>query len=61
MHGVGSKQLARIQGDDAPGRVTAVLLSLPEGDDNASVNARRTLDTLDLEPLLEAQSRGSDW
>ena len=41
---VGSKHLARIQGDDAPGRVTAVLLSLPDGDDNASADARHTLD-----------------
>ena len=32
---VGSKHLARIQGDNAPGRITAVLLSLPDGDGNA--------------------------
>ena len=32
---VGSKHLARIQEDDASGRVKAVLLSLPEGHDNA--------------------------
>ena len=55
---VGSKQLARIQGDDAPGRVTEVLLSLPKGDDNLAVDARRTYDTLDLGPGVEAQSGG---
>ena len=55
---VGSKHLARIQGDDAPGCITAVLLLLPDGDDNASADARHTLDTLDLEPVVEAQSRG---
>ena len=36
---VGSKHLARIQGDNAPGRATAVLLSLPDGENNASVDA----------------------
>ena len=55
---VGSKHLARIQGDDAPGRVKVVLLSLPEGDDNASTDARPTMDALDLEPVVEAQSGG---
>ena len=33
-------------------------MSLPDGDDNASADARHTLDTLDLEPAVEAQSRG---
>ena len=37
---VGSKQLARIWGDDARGRVTEVLLSLPYGDDNVVAHAR---------------------
>ena len=55
---VGSKHLARIRGDDAPSRVTEVLLSLPDGDDNASVDARHTLDTLDLQPVVEAQFGG---
>ena len=55
---VGSKQLVRIKGYDAPGRVTEVLLSLPEGDDNVAADARHTLDTLDLGPLVEAQSGG---
>ena len=52
---VGSKHLARIQEDDASGGVKAVLLSLPEGHDNASADTRHTLDTLDLEPVVEAQ------
>ena len=55
---VGSEHLTRIQGDDAPGRITEVLLSLLDGDDNASASARHTLDTLDLEPAVEAQSGG---
>ena len=55
---VGSKHLAHIHGDGAPGRVKAVLLSLPERNDNASADARRTLDTLDLELVVEAQSGG---
>ena len=55
---VGSKHLRRIQGDNAPSRVTAVLLSLPNGDDNASADACQTLDVLDLKPVAEAKSRG---
>ena len=51
---VGSKHLARTQGDNAPGRVTEVLLSLPDGDDNASADARHTLDGLDLDAVVEA-------
>ena len=39
---VGSKHLARLQGDDAPSCVTAVLLSLPDEDDN--VSTKPTLD-----------------
>ena len=35
-----------------------MLLSLPDGDDNAPVDACHTLDTLDLEPVVEAQSGG---
>ena len=45
---VGSKQLARIQGDDAPGRITSVLLSLLEGDNNVAADTRHTLDALGL-------------
>ena len=57
---VGSKHLARIQGDDAPRHVTAVLLWLPDGDDSASAYAHHTLDTLDLEPVDEGQLVGSN-
>ena len=53
---VGSKQLAHIQGDDTSGRITEVLLSLPEGDNNAAADARHTLDALGLEPIVEAPS-----
>ena len=55
---VGSKHLARIHGDDALGHVTAVLLSLPDGDDNASADTCHTLDTLDLELVVEAPFGG---
>ena len=55
---VGTKQLALIQGDDTPGRGAAVLLSLSDGDDNASAEARLTLDPLHLELALEAKSSG---
>ena len=53
---VGSKQLARIQGDDAPGRITEVLLSLPERDDNVAADARHTLDALGLETVGQEDS-----
>ena len=55
---VGSKQLAHIQGNDALGRITKVLFSLPEGDDNVAADARHTLDALELGPVVEAQSGG---
>ena len=55
---VGSKQFARIQGDDAQGRITEVLPCLPEGDDTMAANARHTLDALGLEPVVEARSGG---
>ena len=35
-----------------------MLLSLPEGDDKASAQARLTLNLLHLEPVVEAQSGG---
>ena len=54
----GSKQLARIQGDDAPGRITEVLLSLPEGDNNVAADTRRMLDALGLQMVVEARSGG---
>ena len=55
---VGSKQLARIQGDDAQGRVTEAMFSLPEGDDNVAADARHTLDTLGLAAVVEARLGG---
>ena len=55
---IGPKQLALVQGDNTPGRVAAVLLPLPDGDDNASAKARLTWDPLHLEPVVEAQSSG---
>ena len=55
---VGSKQLARVQGDDAQGHVTEALFSLPEGDDHVATDARHTLDTLGLAAVLEAQAGG---
>ena len=40
---VGSKQLARVQGDDAQGHVTEAMYSLSEGDDHVAADARHTL------------------
>ena len=51
-----SKQLARIQGDDAQGHVTKVLLSLLEGHENVAAGARHTLDALGLGAVVEARS-----
>ena len=50
-----SKQLEVVYGDDTPGCVAAMLPSMPTGNDNASAEARLTLDPLRLEPVLEAQ------
>ena len=55
---VGSKQLARVQGDDAQGHVTEAMLSLPEGDDHVAADARHTLDTLGLAAVIEARTGG---
>ena len=55
---VGSKQLARVQGDDAQGEVTEAMFSLPEGDDHVATDARHTLDTLGLAAVVEARARG---
>ena len=55
---VGSKQLARVRGDDAQGHVTEAMLSLPEGDDNVAADARHTLDTKGLAAIIEAWSGG---
>ena len=41
-----------------PGHITEVLLSVPDGDDNALANAHHTLDTFDLEPVVRAQFWG---
>ena len=56
---VGSKQLARIQGDDAQGHFTEALFSLPEGDDNVAADARHTIDALSLKAVVEARSGGT--
>ena len=55
---VGSKQLARVQGDDAQGHVTKAMFSLPEGDEHVAADARHTLDTLGLEAVVEARAGG---
>ena len=55
---VGSKQLARVQGDDAHGHLTEAMFSLPEGDDNVAADARHTLDTSGLAAVVEARSGG---
>ena len=55
---VGSKQLARIQGDDARGHVMEARFSLREGDDNVAADARHTLHTLGLAAVVEARSGG---
>ena len=52
------RYVARIQGDDALGHITEVLLSLPEGDENVAADTRHTLDALGLEPVVEAPSGG---
>ena len=51
---VWAQQLVLLQGDNALGRVAAVLLSLPDRDDSALVDAHLTLDPLQLEPVVEA-------
>ena len=55
---VGSKQLARVQGDDAQGHVTEAMFSLPEGDEHVAAEARHTLDILGLEAVVEARAGG---
>ena len=55
---VGSKQLARVQGDDAQGHVTEAMFSLPEGDNHVAADARHTLDTLGLAAVVEARAGG---
>ena len=55
---VASKQLARVQGDNAHGHVTEAMFSLPEGDDHVAANARHTLDTLAVMAVVEARAGG---
>ena len=55
---VGSKQLARVQGDDAQCHVTEAMFSLPEGDDHVAADARHTLDALGLAAVVEARAGG---
>ena len=55
---VGSKQLARVQGDDAQGHVTEAMFSLPEGGDHVGADAHHTLDTLGLAAVVEARAGG---
>ena len=55
---VGSKQLARVQGDDTQSRVTDAMFSLPEGDDHVAADARHTLDALGLTAIVEARAGG---
>ena len=55
---VGSKQLARVQGDNAQDHVTEAMFSLPEGDDHVAADARHTLDTLGLAAVIEARAGG---
>ena len=55
---VGSKQLARVQGDDAQSRVTDAMFFLPERDDHVAADARHTLDALGLAAVVEARAGG---
>ena len=55
---VGSKQLARVQGDDAQGHVTETIFSLSEGDEHVAADPRHTLDTLGLGAVVEARAGG---
>ena len=55
---VGSKQLARIQGDDARGHITEALLSPSEGDDNVDADVRHTIDALGLKAVVQVRSGG---
>ena len=57
---VGSKHLARMPEGDTPTCVTAVVLWLPDEEDNASSHTRHTLDTLDLEPVVDDSLEGGD-
>ena len=54
----GSKQLARVLGEDAQGHVTEAMFPLPEGDEHVAADARHTLGTLGLEAVVEARAGG---
>ena len=55
---LGSKQLARVQRDDAQGHVTDAMFSLPEGEDHVAADARHTLNTLGLMAVVDARAGG---
>ena len=55
---VGSKQLARVQGDDTQGHLTEAIISVHEGDDHVAADARHSLDTLGLAAVVEARAGG---
>ena len=55
---VGSKQLARVQGDDAQGHIMEAMFSVPEGDDHVAADARHTLETRGLMAVVEARAGG---
>ena len=55
---MGSKQLARVHGDNAQGHVTEAMFSLREGDEHVAADARHTLGTLGLEAVVEARAGG---
>ena len=54
----GQRCMAVLVWSDAPARITEVLLWLPDGDDDVAADARHTLDTLDLGPVVEAHAGG---
>ena len=55
---VGSKQLARVQGNDAQDHVTEAMFPLPDGDNHVAADARHTLDTLGLAVVIGARAGG---
>ena len=55
---VGSKQLTRVQGNDAQGHVKEAMFSLPGGDGHVAADARHTIDTLGLAAVVEARAGG---
>ena len=55
---VGSKQSARIPGNDARGHITEPLFCLWERDDNVAADARHSIDALGLRAVVEGPSGG---